>query len=154
MWVFVAVDVAVAAALIVSAIRHKGSLRGTAMRSLVSASLVIVALIVVLSGWSWSGTASSSTPPTTSFNQPHAAEVIVHLKPGTSASQASSLPKRLINLGIGTGTQWVTGTDWNYVSPRIVRVYVGSSETLGELYSLLPAIRRMPHVAGVAVHLG
>ena len=154
-WSFVTVDVAVAVALIVSAIGHKDSMRGIAVRS-VAASLVLVALVVVFSRWSWSGPVSNATPSTTSLNQPRATEVIVHLKPGTSASQASRLPKRMINLDHASGTagsQWITGTDWNYRSPRIVRVYIASSETLGELHSLLPAIRKMPHVAGVTAHI-
>jgi hypothetical protein len=157
MRLFVAVDVAVAVVLILSAFGHKGSKRGIAVRSVASASLVLVALVVVFSRWSWSGPVSNATPSTTSLNQPRATEVIVHLKPGTSASQASRLPKRMINLDHASGTagsQWITGTDWNYRSPRIVRVYIASSETLGELHSLLPAIRKMPHVAGVTAHIG
>lgn len=117
------------------------------MRSVISFSLIIAALMVVVSGCS--GAVSGSSPPTTSLNQPRAAEVIVSLKAATSASQASNLTKRLANLRGG-----ITGTDWNYRSPHIVRVYLDSSETLGELYSLLPAIKKMPHVAGATFQLG
>ena len=112
MWLFVAVDVAAAVVLIVSAIGHNGSMRGIAVRSVASASLVLVALVVVFSGWSWSEPASTTTPPTTSLNQQRAAEVIVHLKPGTSASQASGLPKRMINLDHATGAR---GSEWSPV---------------------------------------
>jgi len=116
------------------------------MRSVASAAVVLAALMIVLNGCS--GTASSSSP-TTALNQPRPAEVIVHLKVGTSAGQASKLPSRLLNLGNN-----ITGTGWNAHSPRIVRVYLASSETVAEIDRLLLAIRIMPYVVGVTVQFG
>jgi len=117
------------------------------VRSIAKPLLAFAALMVVLSGCS--GSASSSSPPTTSLNQPRPAEVIVHLTAGTSASQASSFPKRLVTLGGN-----ITGTDWSYLSPNVVSVYLASSETVGEIARLLPAIRKMPHVEDVTVQFG
>ena len=102
--------------------------------------------MVVVSGCS--GNASSNTP-TTALNQPRPAEVIVHLKAGTSDAQASKLPNRLLNLGVN-----ITGTDWNARSPHVVRVYLASTETVAEIDKLLPAIRKLPHVAGATVQFG
>lgn len=43
------------------------------------------------------------------------------------------------------------GTNWNYVSPNIVLVYPGSSETVADFDGLLPTTKRMPDVKDVAV---
>jgi len=48
----------------------------------------------------------------------------------------------------------ITGTDWNAVSPHIVRVYLGSTESVGEIDKLLLAIKKMRHVADVTVQFG
>jgi hypothetical protein len=106
--------------------------------------MVLASLLVVLAGCS--GSATSSTP---NAEHPSPAEVIVHLKVGTSASQASKLPSRLLDLGGN-----ITGTDWNAQSPDILRVYLASSETVAEIDRLLPAIRKTSHVAGATVEFG
>jgi ABC-type glycerol-3-phosphate transport system substrate-binding protein len=117
------------------------------MRSVACTFLLLGALMVVLAGCS--GTATGSSPPTTSLNQPRPAEVIVHLKAGTSSSAASNLSKRLVNQ---QGD--ITGTDWNYQAPGVVLVYLGPSETVAEIDRLLPAIRKMSHVEGATVQFG
>jgi len=97
------------------------------------------------------------SPPTTSLNQPRPATVIVHLMAGTSASQALSLENRLGNPAKGVnGSDGVriTGSDWNLVSPRIVHVYLASSETVAAIDRLLSAMRKMPHVEDVTVQFG
>jgi hypothetical protein len=73
----------------------------------------------------------------------------VQLRAGTSASEASSLTKRLVNFG-----GHITGTDWNYVLPTTVKVYLSSSETVAEIDTLLSAAKKMPHVEGATVQFG
>jgi hypothetical protein len=114
------------------------------MRAAGLVPLVLAALAIVLGGCS--GAASSSSPPTSSSAQGHTAEVVVHLEKGTPASKASRLPSLLVKLGGD-----ITGTDWNHVSPNIVLVYLGSSETVAEIAGLLPTIRKMADVKGVTV---
>ncbi len=43
----------------------------------------------------------------------------------------------------------MTVTDWNAVSPYIVRVYLGPTESVAQIDELLPAIDKMRHVAAV-----
>jgi hypothetical protein len=73
----------------------------------------------------------------------------VHLKAGTSARQASSLSKRFVSLGGD-----ITGTDWTYLSPGTVSIYLSSSETVAEIDTLLSAVKKMPHVEGATVQFG
>jgi hypothetical protein len=125
------------------------------MRSVALGFLVFASFMVVAGGCSGPATFSYS-PPTTSLNQPRAATVIVHLKAGTSASQALSLENHLGNpaKGInGSDGIRITGSDWSVVSPRIVHIYL-ASETAVAIDHLLPAIRKMPHVADVTVQFG
>jgi len=117
--------------------------------------LVFASFMVVLGGCS--GTASSYSPPTTSLNQSRPATVVVHLKAGTSASQALSLENHLGDPAKGiNGSDGIsmTGSDWSFVSPRIVDIYLASSETVAAIDHLLPAIRKMPHVEDVTVQFG
>jgi len=135
--------------------RSIGLVARLTVRSVAVGFLVFASLTVLLGGCSV--TASSSSPPTTSLNQPRPATVIVHLKAGTSASQALSLENDLGNpaKGInGSDGIRITGSDWSVVSPRIVHIYLESSETVAAIDHLLPAIRKMPHVEDVTVQFG
>jgi len=118
-----------------------------AMRSVSALVLLPVAFAVVLGGCS--GNSASSAPPTTALNQPRPAVVAVHLNAGTSNAQASALTSRLLKLGGD-----ITGTDWSAVSPDTVQIYMGSSETVAQIDSLLSRVERMPHVEGATVQFG
>jgi len=103
--------------------------------------------MVVVGGCS--GGASSNSSATTSANQPRPAEVIVHLKPGTTAGEASRLPNRLI-----TQPGDITGSDWNAQVPGVVVVDLGPSETVAQIDLLLTTIKTMSHVQDVGVQFG
>jgi len=126
------------------------------MRSVALGFLVFASFMVVLGGCS--GTAAfSHSPPTTLLNQPSAATVIVHLKAGTSASQALGVQKDLlyptkhINGWDGIG---MSSSGWNALSPQIVRVDLTSWDTVAEVDRLLLVIRKTPHVEDVTVQFG
>ncbi len=113
------------------------------MLSVASVSVAVAALPCLLGGCS---TAGASSSPTTSLNHSGAAVVLVQLKADTSASEASTLARHL-----GNSRGDVTGSDWNFETPSVVRVDLGPSETVAEIDSMLPTIRKMPHVQGVTV---
>ena len=58
------------------------------------------------------------------------------------------LTSRLLKLG-----GEITGTDWNYLSPDTVDIYLASSETVAEIDALLPRIEKMPQVEGATVEI-
>lgn len=105
---------------------------------------VPLVLALVLAGCS--ANSANNPTPTTALDQSRSAVVVVRLEEGTSPDEANMLTSRLLKLG-----GEITGTDWNYLSPDTVDIYLASSETVAEIDALLPRIEKMPQVEGATV---